>query len=246
MAQPDALVQGGPGAGTAGNAAWCSVTRRSLLRGVLGGAALLLAGPPDRSANGADHGTAGEVKGTALGSGATPTSPPAPMTGLTILLLPRSDSLLGELERARLHSRDSLTAYRAAIPDLRRSVDEAVARLRAEGQGSDVRSATVDAGGHFTVPDVSSGPWILVGYRSLHVDRSTHDTVKESGTFLPQPKLVGYDRVAMWLEAFSIESGQPALIELTDRNVWFEGVEEKTAARERIPNTGGNRRRSAR
>ena len=239
-------MQDGPGPATAGDPVWRRMTRRLLLKGMIGGATVLLAGPPCRPASGAEHGAPAEVKGTALGSGPTPTSPPAPMAGLTILLLPRSDSLLEELERARLHSRDSLAAYRAAIPDLRRSVDEAVARLRAEGQGSDVRSATVDAGGRFTVPDVSAGPWILVGYRSLHVDRSTHDSVKESGTFLPQPKLVGYDRVAMWLEAFSIESGQPAIIELTDRNVWFEGVEEKTAARERIPNTGGNRRRSAR
>ena len=188
---------------------------------------------------------AGEVGGTAFGPGVSPTGPPVPLTGLTLVLLPRSDSLLEELERLRLQSRESLTAYRSTIPEMRRRVEAAVAGLRAAGQAAAIHGSTVDAAGRFTLPEVSAGPCILIGYRSVHVDRGAHDTAKESGTFLPQPRLVGYERVSMWLQAFAVEPGRPAAVELTDRNVWFEGVEEKTAARARTPNTG-SRRRSAR
>jgi len=168
-----------------------------------------------------------------------------PLTGLAVVLLPRSDALLGALERVRGQSRDSLAAYRSAIPEMRRMVEDAVAGLNAEGQGASVYNATVDSGGRFALSEVSAGDWTLVAYRSLRVDRPTHDTVKESGTFLPQPRLTGFDRVSMWLRTLSIEAGRQTLVELTDRNVWFEGVAEKTAPREIVPNTG-NRKRSGR
>jgi restriction endonuclease Mrr len=167
------------------------------------------------------------------------------MAGLTVVLLPPSDALLGELDRRRLQSRESLASYRAAIPDMRRLVEAAVAGFRATGQAEAIRSASVDAGGHFSFQEVASGSWILIGQQAIHVDRTSSDQARESGTFLPQPRLVGYDRVLVWLRPVVVEPGRVERVELTDRNVWFEGVDEKTAARERTPNTGG-RRRSAR
>jgi hypothetical protein len=193
----------------------------------------------------AEAGDVAEVRGTAFASGAAPTAPPAPLAGLSLVLLPGSGSLLDGLDRLRVQSRESLTAYRTAIPGMRRLVEEALAALRTAGREGDVRMATVDAGGRFALPGVAAGAWILIAYRSVHVDRANRDPVKESGTFLPQPRLVGYDRVSMWLRALTVEPGRPVDVAITDRNVWFEGIEEKTAAREVVPNTGG-RRRSAR
>ena len=221
--------------------------RRSLMRGALGSVALLMLGAGRWGAGlaaGQESLRPGAVNGTALGSGPRPTSPPAPLTGLGLLLLPRSDSLLADLERVRKHSRDSLDADRSALPELGRILDGAASGLRAEGRGRKVRSATLDPAGHFALPEVPPGNWILVAYRSVHVDRSGHDAAPESGTFLPRPRLVGYDRVSLWLQTLTIEPGRAATVELTDRNVWFEGVAEQTSARERLPST--NRRRSSR
>ena len=222
------------------------MSRRSFLRGLSGLLALALSGRCRlAAASPSETGQPAEVVGTALASPASATGPPAPLTGLTLVVLPRSDSLLGSLEALRLRSRESLAAYRSAIPEMRRTVEAALAALRGAGQGAAIRNATVDAGGRFALTDVAPGPSMLIAYRSLHVDRGSHDTVKESGTFLPQPRLVGYDRVSVWVHALAVEPGGRAEVALTDRNAWFEGVEEQTATRQQVPNTG-NRRRSAR
>jgi hypothetical protein len=222
------------------------VTRRSLLRCASGVIGLLIPEWTRVVTRAQTEGPrAGAVEGIASGSGRSPSSPPSPMTGLTVVLLPPSDSLLAELERRRHQSRESLAAYRAAIPDMRRLVEAAVAKFRAAGQGEAIRSASADAAGRFSISGVSPGTWILIGQRAIHVDRTSSDTARESGTFLPQSRLVGYDRVLVWLRTIVVEPGRAAPVEITDRNVWFEGVEEQTAARERAPNTG-SRRRSAR
>src|SRR5262245_483335 len=167
-ARPDAPMQDSPGVATAGDPVWRRMTRRLLLKGMIGGATVLLAGPPGRPASGAEHGAPAEVKGTALGSGPTPTSPPAPMAGLTILLLPRSDSLLEELERARLHSRDSLAAYRAAIPDLWRGAAW-MRRLPGSGpRGKDptcgARRSTRGAASRCPMSPRVRGSWSAIGH----------------------------------------------------------------------------------
>lgn len=221
--------------------------RRRLLRmGSLAGVALLLRGRWRFDvASAMEPGSTAEVHGTALGSPPSPTAPPAPLTGLTVVFFPRSDVLLDRLEGLRAKSRESLTAYRSAIPQMRRLVDSTLDGLRLVGQRAAIRSAEIDADGRFVLTEVPPGQWVLIAYRSVHVDRQGHDGVKESGTYLPQPRLVGYDRVSMWLHPLVVEPGRQAAVALTDRNVWFEGVAEQMGARELAPNTG-NRRRSPR
>ena len=186
----------------------------------------------------------GVVSGTALGSGRNPAAPPPPLVGLTVLLLPRSAALLDELERLRRESRDSLAAYRSAIPQMRRLVEAAIAEFTTAGRADSIRTSPVDGEGRFALGDIPSGDWILIAYRALYVDRSSRDRQKESGTFLPSGRLVGYDRVSVWLRPLAVEPGQRVVLELTDRNVWFEGVQEKTEQRDRVPDIG-RRRRSA-
>ncbi len=218
------------------------VRRRSLLRGALGAIALLVFGRGRSIADSSTEGArVGEVGGTAFVPGRNPLSPEVPLTGLTLVLLPRSAPLLDGLERIRRQSRESLMAHRSAIPEMRHLVEATITELTAAGRTAAIRSSTVDARGRFALAEVPAGEWVLIGYRSIHVDRGSHDTAKESGTFLPQPRLVGYDRVLVWLRALAVEPGRPEVVELTDRNVWFEGVAEKTATRERAPNTGGRR-----
>ncbi len=55
--------------------------------------------------------------------------------------------------------------------------------------------------------DVPAGRWILLGRRSAYVDRASKDTRKETGTYQAQPRLVGYERVTVWLQEVTVESG---------------------------------------
>jgi hypothetical protein len=173
------------------------------------------------------------VSGTALATGPRAASPPVPLTALEVLLVPRSDAVLASLERIKHQSRDSMTGYRTAIPEMRQILETFVRDLKGSGDLLVIPRATVDDNGRFAISDVPAGRWILLGRRSAYVDRAFKDTRKETGTYQTQRRLVGYDRVTVWLQEVTVEPGVDPAVELTDRNVWFEGVEEKTAARGR-------------
>ncbi len=175
----------------------------------------------------------GDVTGTALGIGPTASSPPVPLTGLALVLVPRSEALLDSLERVKRQSRDSMTAYRTAMPEMQQIFEGFLQTLKDATDVQVIPRTTVDNMGRFALGGVPAGRWILVGRRALHVDRQFKDTRKETGIYQAQPRLVGYERVMVWLQPVTVEPGVGLAVELTDRNVWFEGVEEKTAARNR-------------
>jgi hypothetical protein len=212
------------------------MNRRAVLGLAFGWAGLVLC----RGSLRANPTAAGAVRGTARGSGRNPAGPPTPLAGLTVVLLPRSAVLLDGLERLRRQSRDSMAAYRAAIPEMRRLVQALLDDLAQTGQTASVRSATIDGEGRFALEEVPTGDWMLIAFRALHVNRASHDRAKESGTYLPGTRLVGYDRVSVWLHTVAVESGRTQELELTDRNIWFEGVLETAGPRER---TGESERR---
>jgi hypothetical protein len=208
------------------------VIRRRLFLGVImTGACLIRIGP----VNGQEAVSArvATVTGTALASGPRPASPPIPLTALEVLLVPRSDAVLANLERIKRQSRDSMTGYRTAIPEIRQTLETFIRDLKGSGNFLVIPRATVDDTGRFAISDVPAGRWLLLGRRSAYVDRAFKDTRKETGTYQAQRRLVGYERVTVWLQEVTVEPGADPAVELTDRNVWFEGVEEKTAARDR-------------
>jgi hypothetical protein len=205
----------------------------------LTGAGLVLFGPV--GAEQTEPIRVGTVRGTALGIGPKATSPPVALTGLALVLVPRSDALLEDLERVKRQSRDSMAAYRKAVPEMRNIFDAFVQGFRGPTGALIIPRATVDDSGRFALDEVPVGQWVLIGRRSVSVDRPFKDTRKETGTYQAQPRLVGYERVMLWLQTITIEPGAGQTVELTDRNVWFEGVEEKTAARDRA-GTGPSRR----
>ncbi len=208
------------------------MTRRRLLLGVImAGTCLTRVGPGNSQAT--EPARIGTVSGTALVSGPRAASPPVPLAALEVLLVPRSDTILANLERIKRQSRDSMTGYRTAIPEIREVLETFVRDLKGSGDFLVVPRATVDDTGRFAIEDVPAGRWILLGRRSVYVDRASKDTRKETGTYQTQRRLVGYERVTVWLQEVTVESGVGASVDLTDRNVWFEGVEEKTATRDR-------------
>ena len=208
------------------------MTRRWLLLGVImAGTCLTRVGPGNSQAT--EPARIGTVSGTALVSGPRAASPPVPLAALEVLLVPRSDTILANLERIKRQSRDSMTGYRTAIPEIREVLETFVRDLKGSGDFLVVPRATVDDTGRFAIEDVPAGRWILLGRRSVYVDRASKDARKETGTYQTQRRLVGYERVTVWLQEVTVESGVGASVDLTDRNVWFEGVEEKTATRDR-------------
>jgi hypothetical protein len=218
------------------------MTRRRFLLGViLTGSFVTRARPARGQEPRTRPAEAGTVTGTALGIGSSAASPPSPLAGLVVVLVPRSDALLDSLERVKRRSRDSVTAYRTAIPEMRQLVETFLQSARSSGDVQVVPRASVDEAGRFVLDEVPAGSWILLGRRAVYVDRAFKDKRKETGTYQAQPRLIGYERVMVWLQAVTVEPGHGQSVELTDRNMWFEGVEEKTTVRGRTGTTPSRR-----
>jgi hypothetical protein len=166
------------------------------------------------------------VVGRAVEEPRTPRGPEAPLTGILLTLVPRSDAFLGRLEDIKRHARDSLPSYSSAVAKIlaeRHTYEEA---LR-PAQPAVVRSAKLDAQGRFTFEAVPEGEWLLLGWRATGGKRSTGQVSKgDRARFNLTPRPSGFQEVAIWLIEVSV--GSPAdPIELNDRNVWFSGVQEK-------------------
>jgi hypothetical protein len=84
------------------------------------------------------------------------------------------------------------------------------------------------------------GRWLIVAVW----DRTAHSrTVKperrdrrERELYLPGTRLSGYRSRLVWLRDIAVGGGEPTVLELTDRNVWFSGVVE-----ERVQDAGPRR-----
>lgn len=159
------------------------------------------------------------------------------------MAVPLDAALMARLEALKHGSRDSLQAYRRAVPDMRRAVEDHVRGLEARGQRQHVRTGVTDAAGRFGFEGLPPGYWLVLAWASEHVDRAGRDAVKDRGGFLPQQRLAGYDRVTLWALAVEVRPGEAAMMELGGRNEWFSGVEERLVPREQAPSTGGSRRR---
>jgi hypothetical protein len=218
------------------------VTRRRFLVGViLACGACLGSAPTAASPEQETTAHVGTVTGTALGIPPRAANAPVPLTGLQLVLVPRSDSLLENLERVKRQSRDSMAAYRTAMPEMRQIFEAFLQSLKGSGDVQVIPRAAVDDAGRFTLGEVPAGRWILLGRRAVYVDRALKDKRKETGTYQAQPRLVGYEKVTVWLQTVTVQPGVGQSVELTDRNVWFDGVEEKTTTRSRAGTTPSRR-----
>ena len=167
----------------------------------------------------------------------TPAGPRQPLTGVAVVLVPRAESFLAEVEGIKRQVRESITRYRTAIPDVRAARESYVRLLRGVGAGDLVRTATVDAEGRFTLPDVPAGRWMLIAEHATVAKAKTAKPQKPpktsgkgaSGTYLPHDEFLGYQSVSIWLAELSVETDRNETVELTDRNAWLSGVDEKTA-----------------
>ena len=179
----------------------------------------------------------GAVTGRASTSADTPAGPRQALTGVAVVIVPRAESFLAEVEAIKRQARDSLTRYRTAIADVRAARESYVRLLREVGAGDLVRTVTVDAEGRFALPDLPAGRWVLIAEHATVAKTKVAKPQKApktsgkgaSGTYLPHDEFLGYRSVSIWLAELSIEGDRSETVELTDRNGWFSGIDEKTA-----------------
>ena len=176
----------------------------------------------------AASGALGTVSGRAWEERRTPDAAEQPLAGVVVTLLPRSRGLLARLEEIKARSRNSETAYRSSAAAIRIAREAYEKELWEAGAADLVRTTVVDGAGAFSVIDMPAGEWMLIATRSVFVNKaSPRMTRRERNTYLPRLRLTGYNAVSVWLRELTVAAGATPTVELTDRNVWFTGIEEE-------------------
>ena len=178
-------------------------------------------------------GAAGSVMGRAFAEPPKPDAADTPLVGATVVALPRSEALLRRLADLRDRARESASTYRDAALLMQRAREAYERELWNAGAPQLVRNAVVDSGGRFDLGRLPEGRWLVLAVwdrtahaRSVKPERRER---RERELYLPAPRLTGVRARLVWLREISVSAGEPVLLELTDRNVWFSGViEERT------------------
>jgi hypothetical protein len=182
----------------------------------------------------------GEIRGRAYQERRRPSGPDLPLPGVSVTLLPRSETWLFRLNAIKRAARDSMDTYREAAPAVRRTREAYEKALLEAGAGDLPLGTTVDGDGRFTLEGIPAGPWVLLAVRSTYVSKAPQERPIAPGTpprqpvlplpFLLPDKLAGYHVMTYWLRELTIAGGVVEPVELTDRNVWFTGVAENLQA----------------
>jgi hypothetical protein len=172
-------------------------------------------------------GVVGAVAGRAYSEGRTPGDVERPIDGVVVVLVPRSADLVGRLEEIRTRARESQRAFLEAATTVRRAREAYEQRLWDAGFPELLQTAVADAGGDFALKDVPAGGWLLIGTRSVFVNKSSPKAPsRDREIFVPRLRLMGYYAVSVWLRDMTVSGGRTETVELVDRNVWFTGVVE--------------------
>jgi hypothetical protein len=173
-------------------------------------------------------GALGAVTGRAWEERRTPDAAEQPLAGTVVTLLPRSRALRARLEEIKTRARDSQSAYVASATAIRRAREAYERQLWEAGATDLVRTTVVDGAGAFALGDLPAGEWMLIASHSVFVSRaSPRPTKRERDAYLPRLRLIGYNAVSVWLRELTIVAGQAQVVELSDRSVWFTGIEEE-------------------
>jgi len=178
----------------------------------------------------ASAGAVGTVTGHAREERLKPGDVERPLLGTVVTLVPYSPALLARFEEIRTRARDSANAYRASGRAIRLAREAYEKALWEAGAPDFVRASVVDATGGFRMEDLPAGAWLLIGTRSVVVDRASPWIAKrERETYAPALRLRGFSTVSVWVRELTVSAGRTEDVELMDRNVWFTGIEEERA-----------------
>lgn len=197
-----------------------------LIGGVTAAHALDVATEVYRKAGAA--GALGAVTGYAREERRSPDAAELPLAGTVVRLLPRSAALRARVEEIKTRARDSQSTYVASAGAIRRALEAYEKELWEAGAADLVRTTVVDGAGAFALADVPAGEWMLIASRSVFVSKpSPRPTQRERDAYLPRLRLIGYNAVSVWLRELTIAAGRTQVVELSDRSVWFAGIEEE-------------------
>ena len=176
-------------------------------------------------------GAVGTVSGRATAEPRKLDGPETPLTGVEVVLVPRSPAFRQAIERVKLHARDTQASYLAATAELRRAQAEFEQELHDIGAPQLVRGAKATGEGVFGFQGVPAGPWLILGRRQVTTDKHAKDTKtkKQKGrdVYLPTSPLTGITTVTFWVLDLDVVAGGAAVVHLNDRNAWFTGIEER-------------------
>jgi hypothetical protein len=173
-------------------------------------------------------GALGVVEGRVAAEPRTLRAPAQPLTGSTVVLLPRSEALLKQLEELKDGSRNSSSAFTGAATAMRKAREAYERRLWEAGAPELTPATLVDGDGAFRITDVPAGAWLLCGWQSVPVNVSGERVrARERTLFRPHSRLRGFQSVTIWLNEVTVAAGATSEVQLTDRNIWFRGVVEE-------------------
>lgn len=172
----------------------------------------------------------GAVAGRVYEESRKPNGPVHPMAGATVVLLPRSETVLASLQRFKEDARASSKAFAAAAPAMRRAEEAYERELVTAGVPELASRMAVERDGRFRIADVPAGGWMLLVWHGVPMDVSTPKAQgREHQTFQLPGRITGFQAVTIWLRELTVARGETVSLELTDRNEWFRGVIEEKA-----------------
>jgi hypothetical protein len=153
-----------------------------------------------------------------------------PLSGTAVTIFPRSAALLDRLTALKTNARDSMNGYRQAAPAMRRLRDDYETALWNAGFPDLVRATVVDADGRFAFDDVPAGEWIVFAWNEAFVATNTPGVRRhDRKTFAIGPGIEGFGNVMIWVREVTVGTSNTGILDLTDRNAWFNGVAESEA-----------------
>jgi hypothetical protein len=174
-----------------------------------------------------DDRVTGDITGLARGDAARPEAPPVPYDGVSVMLLPYSAALDGELDAIKLHLRDSLKTYMdavGAVSDARAGYEKV---LLWAGGGELIRGEVTDSRGSVRFANLPAGEWLMLAWRTqLHPGKAPKTRKEETSAFRDQSVRTGYSTVSYWRMRLSIRPRETAEVDLNDRNVWLTAIRE--------------------
>ena len=194
----------------------------------VGGASAAVVPPLDSYRHAEARRELGVVSGRVYAERARPTTGDVPFPGVTVTLVPYSEDVVAAVEDVKTNARGSMRSYQRAasvVREIREAYERALSKA---GAGDLVRSEVTSADGTFVIANVPSGRWLVLARRETWQERSwRRPTVREREVFLPIPEVAGLRAISLWLVPVTVSPGSAVVLELSDRAVWFTGIEEE-------------------
>ncbi len=194
---------------------------------------------------GRDEHVVGEVVGQAHGDPTRPSMPSVPYEGVSVMLLPYSAEIDGELDAIKARLRDSLRNYMEAAAEVAGARAAYERALLAAGGGELIRGEVSDARGVVRLAEVPAGQWLLLAWRAqANPAKIPKLREKEDATaFRDTSVSAGYSVVSYWRLRLSVRPGETTSVDLNDRNIWLTVVREDLRLIDGTSRTAGPKKR---